>query len=370
MIDTTAVNLLKPEPMMVTWDIGRRCNYDCSYCEASRHDNNSPPHSLEELKTTFKFIKEWTSVYNGYRNMSTTGINFTGGEPTVNPKFWDLVDYIKEDSNSFNLSLTTNGAWNKKHTKTITEKFNGVTISYHAEAHPDLKKQVLNNIIELSKTNIWMQVNVMLHVDYWDECVGVYEHLQSLGIKSNPRPIGDGNVVKSGWFIDSDGTNRRTSHSYSPAQQEWFRNQMGVNKVSKSAGEGASLGRGCCGGRCITAKVNNEWQDVKIINTNFKDWSCMVDWYFLHIDQHTGLIYHHQTCQALHDKKKGAIGLISESDQIINNLKTRMKNPTPIICPNNRCGCGMCIPKAKDPNEFNLIYEMNLKSANTQGMCQ
>lgn len=28
MIKTTAINLVNPEPMMVTWDTGRRCNYD------------------------------------------------------------------------------------------------------------------------------------------------------------------------------------------------------------------------------------------------------------------------------------------------------------------------------------------------------
>ena len=57
MIETTAINLINNEPMMVTWDTGRRCNYDCSYCEITRHDNKSPHHTLEEYIKTFEFIK-------------------------------------------------------------------------------------------------------------------------------------------------------------------------------------------------------------------------------------------------------------------------------------------------------------------------
>jgi MoaA/NifB/PqqE/SkfB family radical SAM enzyme len=364
MIKTTAVNLVNPEPMMVTWDIGRRCNYDCTYCESSRHNNYSPPHDLEELKTTFNFIKSWTEIYNEKRKTNTTNINFTGGEPTVNPHFWKLVDYIKQYN--FNLSLTTNGAWHKKHTKTISEKFSGVTVSYHAEADQYLKNQVIENILELSQTNIWLQVNVMLHADYWDECVGVYTQLKEKGIRVSPRPIGDGNVSRTGWFIDADGKNRRTSHQYSDEQQAWFWNQMGIDKKSDTIKQGDQLGRGCCGGRCLTAKVDDTWQEVKLIDTNFKDWYCMVDWYFLHIDQHTGSVYHHQTCQALHNKQKGELGNIQDHESILKNLRIRMENPSPIVCPNNRCGCGMCVPKAQDKQEFTIMWNNILKVPDTR----
>jgi AraC-like DNA-binding protein len=98
MIKTTAINLVKSEPMMVTWDLGRRCNYDCSYCEASRHDLVSPHHTLDEFTKTFEFIKSWTELYNTQRQITShTNINFTGGEPTVNPNFWNLVKHINED---------------------------------------------------------------------------------------------------------------------------------------------------------------------------------------------------------------------------------------------------------------------------------
>jgi MoaA/NifB/PqqE/SkfB family radical SAM enzyme len=353
MIKTTAITLIKPEPMMVTWDIGRRCNYDCTYCESTRHDNGSSFTTLEQLIGTFDFIKQWTSKYNSHRkDINETSINFTGGEPTINPNFWQLVDHIKLQPEKYNLSLTTNGSWGPIFTNRIAKEFNGVTISYHAEASPEFKKRVIDNIITLSNTSIWLQVNVMLHVDYWDECIEVCNLLKEKGIRYNPRPIGDGNIERKGWFIDSDGSQRRTSHTYTAEQKQWFFEHNGIKNAPSESSEGTNLGRACCGGRCLTGKVDGQWQPIKLVNTEFKDWSCMVDWYFLHIDQHTGLVYHHQTCQATHTGNRGAIGNIAESHQMLAELDEQFKNPTAIVCPNQRCGCGMCIPKARDQKDF------------------
>lgn len=369
MIKTTAINLVNPEPMMVTWDTGRRCNYDCTYCESTRHDNISPFHKIDELKRTFDFIKEWCSIYNLNRKnpIGYTNINFTGGEPTLNPAFWKLIDYIKQDRENFRLSLTTNGAWNKKFTEKIVENFGGVTVSYHAEGHPNLKKTVIDNILALHKRDIWLQVNVMLHVDYWEETVEVYDRLKDLGIQVVPRLIGDGRVLKSGWHLDKDGSLRRTHHVYDQKQQEWFLNQYGKTTVSSNKKQGSELGRACCGGRCLAGKVDNKWMNIDIIDTNFKDWFCTVDWYFLHIDQHTGLVYHHQTCQALHDNQRGAIGYLKDQKKLLEDLKERIKNPSPIICPNQRCGCGMCAPKAESKEQFKKIWLEVIKDATDEG---
>lgn len=351
MLHTTAINLEHPESMMVTWDIGRRCNYDCTYCEDTRHNNTSKHRTIEELKVTFNFIQQWTELYNTQRNMSLTNINFTGGEPTSNPHFFDFVEFVNQQQR-YRLSLTTNGAWSPKFTDRIIKNFAGVTVSYHAEAHPTLKKQVIENIIQLSKSDLWLQVNVMLHTDYWEETVGVCDHLEELGIKYNPRPIGDGNIARKGWFSDSSGVMRRTSHEYNPEQLEWFYNKMGVSNSPTGNKEGTDIGRTCCGRRCTTGKVAGEWQPVKLIDTHFKGWSCMVDYFFLHIDQETDTIYHHQTCQALHGNKRGAVGYLKDADQLITDLKLRLQSGESIVCPNTRCGCGMCVPKAKDLDDF------------------
>jgi hypothetical protein len=112
-------------------------------------------------------------------------------------------------------------------------------------------------------------------------------------------------------------------------------------------------GRACCGGRCVEGKVDGAWQPIKLINTNFEKWNCMVDWYFLYVDQETNLVYHHQTCQALYDEQRGPIGNLDDSAKLLDDLRNRLEQKDKfIVCPNKRCGCGMCIPKAKNYQDF------------------
>jgi hypothetical protein len=133
---------------------------------------------------------------------------------------------------------------------------------------------------------------------------------------------------------------------------------MGLQGKPKAAAEGNQIGRACCGGRCLEGKVDGEWQTIKLVNTNFEKWNCLVDWYFLYVDQETNLVYHHQTCQALYDEKRGPIGNLDDSAQLLEDLKLRLGDKDKfIVCPNKRCGCGMCIPKAKDFNDFIKIKE-------------
>lgn len=361
MIETTAIRSVNNDPFSVVWDTGRRCNYDCTYCEATRHNNYSKYKTLEEYIETFEFIKEWASIQNSYKAGNYgVNINFTGGEPTSNPALWKLIDYIKNKEPSYSLSLTTNGAWGKTFSSNIIENVDGITVSYHAESHENLKKLVIDNILTLYAAGKRLQVNVMLHVDYWDETVEVYNLLKSKGVDARPRVIGDGNIVRKGWFIDSDGTNRRTSHEYTPEQQKWLFNEVGVSINPSSCAEGNQLGRSCCGKRSLEAKVENQWTPVNFVNTNFKDWHCMVDRFFLYVDQETRQVYHHQTCQALHNNKRGPLGSLDNTQELIKDLKLRLDQNIHIQCPNSRCGCGMCVPKAKELEDFNELKKIIL----------
>jgi MoaA/NifB/PqqE/SkfB family radical SAM enzyme len=357
MIKTTAINLPNPEKMMITWDTGRRCNYDCTYCEISRHDTYSSYHSYEELFETFEFIKEYTKIYNTAGQ--EVNIDFTGGEPTANPALWKLAKHISDNEPNFSCGLTTNGVWNPRRTEEILDLFHGLTVSYHPEGNEKSKAHVLENIKRLGESRIWLQVNVMMHVDYFEEVQGVCYLLKDLGIKHKPIPIGDGAIERSGWFKDTDGSMRRTSHSYSEEQQQWFFDYIGQPKPVKSKSEGSAVGRGCCGGRCMEGKVDNEWVPITHVDNHFKGWHCSVNRYFMHIDQHLKLVYHHQTCQALHGGKRGPLGSLTEPHKILEYARTAVSSG-PIICPNDRCGCGMCVPKAKELNDYNSITALNI----------
>ena len=81
------IDLLTGHVFQVTWDTGRRCNYDCSYCPVHRHDNFSPHATLDSLKDNVDFLYEYIDLHLQYRQSKIANIGFTGGEPTVNPNF-------------------------------------------------------------------------------------------------------------------------------------------------------------------------------------------------------------------------------------------------------------------------------------------
>ena len=83
----------------IEWNLGKRCNYDCSYCPASIHDNSSPHTDVEILKLA---VDKLVTLGKPIR------LSFTGGEPCVHPKFQELVKYCKHVGVTW-ISVTTNG---------------------------------------------------------------------------------------------------------------------------------------------------------------------------------------------------------------------------------------------------------------------
>ena len=79
----------KDELLRVEWNLGKRCNYNCSYCGNELHDKSSQHMSMDVFKNTIDQIKAGSD--------KTIKISFTGGEPFVNPNFVDMLKYAKEN---------------------------------------------------------------------------------------------------------------------------------------------------------------------------------------------------------------------------------------------------------------------------------
>jgi MoaA/NifB/PqqE/SkfB family radical SAM enzyme len=86
----------------VHWEIGRRCNYNCSYCWPNIHNSYETHKGLEELVTATDKIQE--------QFVGDSGCNFiiTGGEPTANPAFLDWCRYL--NALGYHLSMHSNGS--------------------------------------------------------------------------------------------------------------------------------------------------------------------------------------------------------------------------------------------------------------------
>jgi hypothetical protein len=119
----------------VYWEIGRRCNYDCSYCWPWIHNNTDPHKSLEELMQATSLIEE--------RFTKGESVNFiiSGGEPTANKDFLDWLRYL--NAMGHHVSLHSNGSRKPDYYKEIIH-YGDLNISVHFEFYdrPKLVKVI------------------------------------------------------------------------------------------------------------------------------------------------------------------------------------------------------------------------------------
>ena len=387
--DFTGINLLDGDNLTVTWDVGRRCNYDCTYCPPHRHDNFSPHADLDTLKKTGQFIFDYSNLLMKYKKNKKVNINFTGGEPTNNPNFLPFGEWLQktwkenyQDNYHLSLTITSNGAFGPKMAESVCQNYGFMTVSYHAEAHPNLKKKVIENIYYLHGRNFPIKINVMFHAEYWDECKELCMQLERDGIGYVPRMIGEHEDSRNSY-----------AHRYTDAQLQWMKdywadknaalNKKTTQEVDADSGHNASavktekstekkfarqLGRPCCGSRTMeTCDTGGCWSKSTFLDfAKFRNWQCSVNWFFLHIEQQTDTIWHHQTCQARFDGTRGPIGTISDCNSIINELRNNLQNKTmPIITcplgPGKHCGCGMCTPKATERSSLMNILPQHIE---------
>ncbi|OUU18674.1 MAG: hypothetical protein CBC05_01630 [Crocinitomicaceae bacterium TMED45] len=414
----------------VTWDMGRRCNFDCTYCPDHRHNNSSSHASLETLIKTSKFVFDYKKLIDQYSvTPKEWMIGFTGGEPTNNPNLLDMCQYINEQNDPMlSVDVTSNGSFSEKYCERMYKLINKMTISYHCEANPKIKSRVLDRIYQVkdlkqkTSNGKFAKINLMIHADpnYWEECMGLVKRFQRDGIKFVPRIIGE------------NYENSRYTHRYTPEQHQWFKDywkeqneiaqrereeeeiekrrktaeyeyktetgaktksksenmietmrkmnngtkQVKVNhscKINKSikkqdqtVNTRKELGRPCCGGgtMCTSNQSGKVSYAKQLPNTEFRDWGCLINWHWLHIEQEYDKILHHQTCRSTFGGKVGEIGTISDCEKIIDRLKKQFATGTmPVIkCPKKLCGCGLCISKAKNNEDITKLFYKTVKN--------
>ena len=123
----------------IDWNIGNRCNYNCSYCSPRLHNNHSP-HLSYEL---------WcSSIDKLYSLLGTRNILLTivGGEPTINPQYLKMCSYAHRCN--VKIVTTTNGTASLEKLKAILA-YGGITLSVHSE-FCDIDK-LISKINALSK---------------------------------------------------------------------------------------------------------------------------------------------------------------------------------------------------------------------------
>lgn len=277
----------------VEWNLGKRCNYDCSYCPSSIHDNSSPHTDIEILKAT---VDKLMALGKPIR------LSFTGGEPTVHPKFNELVNYCKHAGISW-ISITTNG--------TLPYEFyaglpiDQLVFSMHLEYDWERVFNTVESVVNLTKIKVIAQI--MAHHEYMNSVHQLHAKCLSAEIPSTVRRIrwtqGDHDL-----FDDM---------RYHPDDLNWIKEQDATVQ-----------------GNCVIdgEQIIHANDVIKLHLNKFKGWTCNAGLESLMINWDGDV--HRATCRV-----GGSLG----------NIYTgTFSRPTiPITCDRNFCTCAADIPLTK-----------------------
>ncbi len=79
----------EPHKVFFTWQITYKCNYKCTYCHAPKHGQKDAVDTV--ILSKEKWIDVWNNIYDMYGECE---INISGGEPSIYPNFFDIVQEI------------------------------------------------------------------------------------------------------------------------------------------------------------------------------------------------------------------------------------------------------------------------------------
>lgn len=122
MIKLTYQDPKKNDWFLVSWTLGNKCNYRCSYCPDFLHNGNPGWPS-------------WDSVSNFIKNFNQPGkdvcYRISGGEPTYWKHFIDMAKMVKDKNQYF--SFLTNGSQTVDYYQKISNYSDGIIFSFHHE---------------------------------------------------------------------------------------------------------------------------------------------------------------------------------------------------------------------------------------------
>ena len=150
---------------LLTWVINNICTNHCSYCPTSLHSGKNHHYDWNHAE---KFIDECVKRYGLIK------CSIAGGEPTLSPFFKDLVKKIHDNGgiNHVTSNLARSLSWWEDHVEYLSH----ISASYHPEftTSQTAEDEFIEKITVLSK-KIPVNVRIMMHPNYWDQCMRVFE---------------------------------------------------------------------------------------------------------------------------------------------------------------------------------------------------
>ena len=347
---------------LLDWELTMKCNLDCSYCLSGLHgghDNSTKHPPATECIKTLEFMFEYVDQYMQYKpnGLKYVILNIYGGESLHHPAIVEILSQIQEKYqpyiNRWKLTVTntTNAIVSNEKLKKIIPHIDEFTVSSHVESTAKQKAQFKENLLTIRDANKRLKCIVMMHdnPELFKEAQEFLSWLESNQIRSLAKQI--------------DSANTR---SYTEQQIQWFNSEYqnktyGIaNKIDNSyqSSDLSAVGRACCGGRQSCMDQNYKERQYYIIDNKFPDWYCSVNEFFLFVKQVNGEVYVNKDCKMNFNGTVSPIGHLSNTNSIINELKTQLTNGRPVIqCKKHTCLCGLCAPKAKNLDTYHVIMK-------------
>jgi pyruvate-formate lyase-activating enzyme len=352
---------------LLDWELTLKCNLDCSYCSSglyAGHDNSTKHPLKDECIQTLEFMFEYADLYMNYKpkGIRYVVLNVYGGESLHHPDIVEILSHIQtkyqpyRDRWHLTVTTTTNAIVPDKKLKKIIPYIDEFTVSSHVESTDKQKQQFKENLITIRDSNKRLKCIVMMHDDQelFQESQDLVRWLEKNQIRSLPKQI------------DSQ-SHLEKSRSYTQQQITWFNSTYQTKthgiftNIDASIHESADLGdvgRACCGGRQSCLDQNYKDRQYYILDNRFTDWYCSVNQFFLFVKQVNGEVYINKDCRMTFDGTVGPIGNLSNTRDIIDELKKQLTNGQPIIqCKKSICFCGLCAPKAKKLDIYKSIMK-------------
>jgi len=281
----------------IEWNLGKRCNYDCSYCPSEIHDNTSPHTDIEILK---RAVDKLVTLGKPIR------LSFTGGEPTVHPKFRELVTYCKFKDIQW-ISVTTNGTLPYEFYASLP--VDQYVFSLHLEYDWMRVYNTMSKIADTTKIKIIAQI--MCHHDHMTAAYTLFARCLNDHIPATLRRIrwteGDHDL-----FDDM---------RYHPDDLNW------IKKQESTVLGNCVIDKGTAGEQIIHAN-----DIIKLHLNKYKGWTCNAGIESLMINWDGDV--HRATCRV-----GGSLGNIYED--------TFVTPSEPVRCDRNFCTCAADIPLTK-----------------------
>jgi len=193
---------------LVEWTLGNKCTFACSYCPDILHDGTAGWHDQKKL-TDFLDV-----CYDHYHTKMGREliVQYTGGEPTVYPKFKQLINYAKE--RGIMQSMISNGSRTHRFWKEVAPVFDKIHLSYHGEfADPEHTIGVAKIIAETTD----LHINMLMLPNRFDELLTIATRLRDecpdANIQLKPLQIGFGDELYP--YSEAEQHVLATMHSFS-----------------------------------------------------------------------------------------------------------------------------------------------------------